>query len=62
MVIQNVRGTSDILPDNSYITAWIENKSKEVFKKAAEILETIKESLSHLAYYQYYSIESYFKS
>ena len=33
-------------------------KSKYVFKKAAEILQSIDENLYHLAYYQYYRIEA----
>jgi len=36
-----------------------DDKSKEVFKKSAEILQTINEDLYHLAYFQYYRIEAY---
>jgi hypothetical protein len=36
-----------------------DEKAKDVFKKAAEILQTINENTSHLAYYHYYRIEAY---
>jgi hypothetical protein len=36
-----------------------DEKSKEVFKKSAEILQTINEDLYHLAYFQYYRIEAH---
>jgi tetratricopeptide (TPR) repeat protein len=36
-----------------------DNKSKELYKKSAEILRTINEEIYHLALYKYYKIEAY---